>query len=69
MCVLGVEASEKNCGPPRIISGTALSLQSRSYATMMVMYVVVVVLNIHVTLTPLQIYPVISRFEVVQSGS
>ena len=25
LCVLGVEGSEKKCGPPRIISGTALS--------------------------------------------
>ena len=24
MCVLGVEGSEKECAPPRIISGTAL---------------------------------------------
>ena len=26
MCVLVVEGSEKNVGPPRIISGTALSI-------------------------------------------
>ena len=25
MCVLEVEGSEKKCGPPRIISGTALT--------------------------------------------
>ena len=27
MCVLGVEGSEKECGPPRIISGTALTIR------------------------------------------
>ena len=32
MCVPGVEGSEKKCGPPppRIISGTALSLVERN---------------------------------------
>ena len=28
MCVLGVDGSEKKCGPPRIISGTALTLET-----------------------------------------